>query len=65
MSSCFPDPLLPDSAEFMQGSTLLLGCALSLMLTRKLGARPWAQLWPQCSLIVLFTWELFHLIIPN
>lgn len=64
------DCLLPRSlrflpTEFLQGSTLLFGCVLSLALTRKLGARPWSQLVPQCALIGLFTAELYHLIIPN
>jgi hypothetical protein len=45
-------------AEFLQGSTLLFGAALSLILTRKLGARPWAQLVPQCALILAFTVEV-------
>jgi hypothetical protein len=53
------------AAEFLQGSTLFFGAALSLALTRKLGVRPWAQLLPQCALIGLFTAELYHLIIPN
>ncbi|KAI3423796.1 hypothetical protein D9Q98_009634 [Chlorella vulgaris] len=56
------DPLV---TEFLQGSTLLFGAALSLILTRKLGARPWAQLVPQCALILAFTVELYTLIIPN
>jgi hypothetical protein len=55
----------PVVTEFLQGSTLLFGAALSLVLTRKLGARPWAQLAPQCLLIVLFTAELWALILPN
>ncbi|EFN59248.1 hypothetical protein CHLNCDRAFT_56815 [Chlorella variabilis] len=55
----------PVVTEFLQGSTLLFGCVLSLALTRKLGARPWSQLVPQCALIGLFTAELYHLIIPN
>lgn len=48
-----------------QGSTLLFGASLSLVLTRKLGARPWAELLPQCMLVGLFTAELWTLILPN
>lgn len=48
-----------------QGSTLLFGAFLSLVMTRKLGAQPWKQLWPQCLVIGLFTWELWQLILPN
>lgn len=55
----------PVVTEFLQGSTLLFGAALSLILTRKLGARPWRQLWPQCALICAFTAELWTLILPN
>lgn len=57
-----PSPHLPPP---LQGSTLLFGAALSLVLTRKLGARPWAELVPQCLLIALFTAELWSLILPN
>ena len=34
-------------------------------LTRKLGARPWPQLAPQCLLILAFTAELWELVLPN
>jgi hypothetical protein len=60
-----PAMRLHPGAEFLQGSTLLFGAVLSLALTRKLGARPWAQLLPQCFMIVAFTAELYSLIIPN
>lgn len=51
--------------EFLQGSTLLFGAGLSAVLTRKLAARHWAQLWPQVALIGAFTAELWSLILPN
>ena len=46
-----------------QGTTLLAGAGLSLLLTRKVGARPWRDLTPQCALIAAFTAELWWLII--
>lgn len=55
----------PVVTEFLQGSTLLFGAALSLVLTRKLVAQPWRNLVPQCLLIGAFTAELWSLIIPN
>ncbi|PSC70095.1 ATPase AAA [Micractinium conductrix] len=55
----------PVVTEFLQGSTLAFGALLSLVLTRKLGGRPWAELAPQCLLILAFTAELSYLIIPN
>lgn len=51
--------------EFLQGSTLLFGAAASAVLTRKLAARHWPQLWPQVALIAAFTAELWSLILPN
>ena len=49
--------------SFLQGSTLLFGAALSLVLTRRLGGVPWRLLLPQCGLIFLFTAELWELIV--
>ncbi|KAK9837134.1 hypothetical protein WJX81_005394 [Elliptochloris bilobata] len=45
------------------GGTLLAGAALSLLLTRKLAARPWAVLLPQVAGIAAFTAELWYLIV--
>ena len=49
----------------VQGATLLFGAGASLVLTRRLGARPWVQLLPQCLGIGLITAELWALILPN
>eukprot|EP00879_Flechtneria_rotunda_P013356 GHRR01013946.1.p1 GENE.GHRR01013946.1~~GHRR01013946.1.p1 ORF type:complete len:902 (+),score=300.53 GHRR01013946.1:340-3045(+) len=49
--------------EFLQGSVLLAGAGLSLLLTRKIGARPWRLLLPQCLAIMGFTAELWYLIV--
>jgi hypothetical protein len=48
---------------FLQAATLLLGTGLSLMLTRKIGQKPWLVLTPQCLTILGFTAELYYLII--
>lgn len=64
-SPCNERPAPPPAAASLQGSTLLFGAGLSLVLTRKLGAQPWKQLAPQLLLIVAFTAELWTLIIPN
>lgn len=48
---------------FLQGTCLLSGAALSLLLTRKIGSRPWSQLAPQCLLILGFTSELWNLLL--
>lgn len=48
---------------FLQASALLLGTGLSLMLTRKVGQKPWLVLTPQCLTILGFTAELYYLII--
>lgn len=48
---------------FLQGSTLLLGSVLSLLLTRKLGHRPWLVVTPQCLAILGLTAELYYLIV--
>ncbi len=48
---------------FLQGTTLLTGLAGSLVLQRKLQARPWSQFLPQlCVSALLFT-ELWYLIV--
>lgn len=49
---------------FLQGTCLLSGAALSLLLTRKIGARPWARLAPQCLAVLGFTAELWTLLLP-
>ena len=46
-----------------QGTSLLSGAGLSLLLTRKLGARPWMLLAPQCAGVCLFTAELWALLL--
>ena len=48
---------------FLQASTLLFGSACSLLLTRKIGQKPWLVLTPQCLTIVGLTAELYYLII--
>lgn len=53
----------PAVVAFLQGSTLLTGSSLSLLLTRKLGARPWNALWGQCAAICGFTAELWYLLL--
>lgn len=64
---CFrPPPLTqPPHPPHPSCPALLFGALLSLTLTRKLGARPWKELAPQCGLIVLFMAELWTLILPN
>lgn len=49
---------------FLQGTCLLSGAALSLLLTRKIGARPWVRLAPQCLAVLGFTAELWALLLP-
>eukprot|EP00878_Enallax_costatus_P012168 GHUV01012706.1.p2 GENE.GHUV01012706.1~~GHUV01012706.1.p2 ORF type:complete len:157 (+),score=59.99 GHUV01012706.1:1176-1646(+) len=49
--------------EFLQGSTLLAGAFFSLLATRKVGARPWLVLAPQCLTILGFTAELWYLVV--
>jgi hypothetical protein len=48
---------------FLQGTTLLIGAALSLLLTRKIGSKPWSTLAPQCLAIMGLTAELWYLIV--
>lgn len=55
----------PAVVSFVQGGTLVAGAALSLGLTRKIGAQPWRVLLPQCALIVAFTAGLWPLIVDN
>jgi hypothetical protein len=60
-------PVVAEDASviaFLQGACLMSGAALSLLLTRKIGARPWAHLAPQCALILVFTAELWALLLP-
>jgi hypothetical protein len=49
---------------FLQGTCLFVGTALSLLLTRKIGARPWLWLAPQCATILAFAGELWAVILP-
>ncbi|KAL6765626.1 sigma-54 interaction domain family [Haematococcus lacustris] len=51
----------PAVIAFIQGSTLLLGTAAALALTRKLGGVPWSSLLPQTALITLACAELWVL----
>jgi len=53
----------PAVVDFLQGATLLLGAFGALAFTRRLGARPWAQLAPQLVGIGLVTAELWYLIV--
>lgn len=53
----------PAVVDFLQGATLLLGFAGAAAFTRRLGARPWAQLVPQLVGIALVTAELWYLIV--
>ena len=53
----------PAVVDFLQGATLLLGAAGAMVFTRRLGARPWAQLAPQLVGVALVTAELWYLIV--
>ena len=53
----------PAVVDFLQGATLLLGAVGALAFTRRLGARPWAELAPQLLGIVFVTAELWFLIV--
>lgn len=53
----------PAVVDFLQGATLLLGFLGAAAFTRRLGARPWAQLAPQLVGIALVTAELWYLIV--
>ena len=53
----------PAVVDFLQASTLLLGAVGAAVFTRRLGARPWAQLAPQLVGIALVTAELWYLIV--
>ena len=48
---------------FLQGSVLVASTALSLVLTRKLSARPWLRILPQCGMTAAFAAEAWLLII--
>jgi len=48
---------------FLQASTLLFGSALSLLLTRKIGQKPWVVVTPQCLAVLGLTAELYYLIV--
>jgi hypothetical protein len=47
----------------LQGTVLLASAGLSLLLTRKIGSRPWLVLTPQCCTILGFTAELWYLLV--
>jgi hypothetical protein len=49
--------------SFLQGSTLLLGAGLSVLLTRKIGQKPWVVVAPQALTILGMTAELWYLIV--
>eukprot|EP00883_Tetradesmus_obliquus_P009178 jgi/Sobl393_1/19957/SZX72903.1 len=51
--------------QFLQGTVLLASAGLSLLLTRKIGARPWLVLTPQCCTILGFTAELWYLLVSG
>jgi hypothetical protein len=51
------------AAWLLQGTVLLAGAGLSLLLTRKIGSRPWLVLTPQCCTILGFTAELWYLLV--
>ena len=53
----------PAVVDFLQGATLLVGFLGAAAFTRRLGARPWAQLAPQLVGIALVTAELWWLIV--
>jgi enoyl-CoA hydratase/carnithine racemase len=62
-------PLLPsaeapqDVIAFLQGTALLAGAGLSLLLSKRIATQPWSALRPQAACIALFTAELWHLIV--
>ena len=53
----------PAVVDVLQGATLLVGFLGAAAFTRRLGARPWAQLAPQLVGIALVTAELWYLIV--
>ena len=53
----------PSVISFLQGSTLLAGSSLSLLLLRKLAVQPWRALWPHSLGMALLTSELWFLIV--
>eukprot|EP00887_Chlorella_sp_A99_P003164 scaffold9.g3164.t1 len=54
----------PAVAHAMQGTILLVGLAGSLVATRKIADRPFAQLAPDCAMTLLLWAELWYLILP-
>ena len=50
---------------FLQGAVLLAGTGLSLALTRRLSARPWLRLLPQCCMTAAFAAEAWLLILGS
>ena len=64
LAELVPSPAAdPAVVDFLQGATLLLGFFGAAAFTRRLGARPWAQLTPQLVGISLVTAELWYLIV--
>jgi len=53
----------PAVVAFVQGATLALGLASTLALTRRIAARPWAEIAPQCLFSIALTAELWALMI--
>ncbi len=48
---------------FLQGAVLVASTALSLALTRKLAARPWLRILPQCLMTAAFAAEAWSMIL--
>ena len=53
----------PAVIAFLQGSALLMGAILSILLTQKIGRQPWIKLLPQHSVTVSITVLLWQLIV--
>lgn len=53
----------PAVIAFLQGATLAVGCGATLVLTRRLAARPWVEIAPQCLLTLALTAELWRLMV--
>jgi len=53
----------PAVITFLQGSTLLVGAAASLALSRRLAGAPWISFWPHSALVLGLTAELWTLMV--
>jgi polyferredoxin len=53
----------PAVVAFLQGATLLVGCGATLALSRRLAARPWVEIAPQCLVTLALTAELWWLMV--